>query len=743
MAIQRFETQWGGKPLIIEVGKYAFQTNGSCTVRYADSMVLATAVMEKEAREGGDFFPLQVEYEEKLYAGGRIKSSRFMKREGRPSDDAIMTARMIDRALRPLFPDVVRHDVQVVIECLAADQENDTDMIGMVAASCAIAISDIPWAGPLAGVRVGRVDGQLVINPTFAARTKSDMDVIVSGTADKTVMIEAGAQEVPEADMYAALEFGRKHLAEPIALINQVVAAIGKKKIDAQTLTGLTEMTDADKSTRASVLAHTEEFLKTKLAPALFSGPLVTKVGRQQALAALKAELAAHLKSKSVAKDDLHWGLDEFDGIVEAAVTEAILERDQRVDGRKLDEIRTLTSEVACLPRVHGSGLFSRGETQILSIVTLGGPGDQQIVENMEGESKKRYFHHYNFPPYSVGETGRIGTPGRREIGHGGLAERALVPVLPPKETFPYTIRVVSECLGSNGSSSQGSICGSTLALMDAGVPIKAPVAGIAMGLASDEAKGRYKILTDLQDLEDGTGGMDFKIGGTRKGITSIQLDTKTSGLPPKLVEDTLNQARAGRMQILDVMEKAIPTPRADMSPLAPRIVTVKINPEKIRDVIGPGGKMINKIQDETGATIDIEQDGTVTICSNNKAGLDSAVEMVKTITREVVVGELYRGKVVRLMDFGAFVEILPGTDGLVHISELAPWRVGRVTDIVNIGDEIPVIVTEIDELGRINLSHKRAKAQLGETMTPPPGMNQSGGGFGGPRPLPRRDDRR
>jgi len=732
MAIQRFQTDWGGRPLVIETGKFAHQANASCTVQYGSTTVLATVVLEKEAREGGDFFPLQVEYEEKLYAGGRIKSSRFMKREGRPSDDAIMTGRMIDRSLRPLFPDYVRHDVQVVIECLCADQENDTDMPGLVAASCAIAMSEIPWDGPIGGIRVGRVNGEWVINPTFEARTKSDLDVIVAGTLEKTVMIEAASNEVLEGEMLSAILFGQKHLKEAIDLINQVVAAVGKKKLDPMTLAGHNDMTEEEKKEKEAVIALTKEFLSTRLEAAIFSGPLVTKTGRQEAMDKLKAELSAHLKSQNIAKEKLHFGLDEFYGIVEAAVTDAILKQDRRVDGRKLTDIRTLTSEVAVIPRVHGSGLFSRGETQVLSIVTLGGPGDQQIQENMEGEYKKRYMHHYNFPPYSVGETGRIGNPGRREIGHGGLAERALIPVLPPKETFPYTIRVVSEVLGSNGSSSQGSICGSTLALMDAGVPIKRPVAGVAMGLASNESKGEYKILTDLQDLEDGTGGMDFKVGGTRVGITTIQLDTKTHGLTPKLIEDTLNQAKTGRMEILDVIEKAIPAPRSDMSPFAPRIVTVKINPEKIRDVIGPGGKMINKIVEETGATIDIEQDGTVTVCSANKASLDKAVEWVKSITREVVAGELYRGKVVRIMDFGAFVEILPGQDGLVHISELAPWRVGKVTDIVNIGDEIPVVVTEIDELGRVNLSMKKAKQQLGETQTPPAGYDPNAGGNGG-----------
>ena len=742
MAIQRFETDWGGRKLSIEIGKLALQTNGSCMVRYGDTVVLATVVLEKEAREGGDFFPLQVEYEEKLYAGGRIKGSRFVKREGRPNDDAVMTGRMIDRGLRPLFPQAMRHDVQVVIECLSADQENATDIPGIIAASCAISMSEIPFNGPLGGARVGRVNGEWVLNPTFEARAKSDLEVIVTGTAERALMIEAGAKEIPETEMLAAILFAQKHLKTPIDLINQVVAAVGRKKLDPSKLLGDNDLDDKAREERTKIIAQTKEFLTTRLQPVLFSGPLVAKVGRQEALAKLKEELAAHLKAGGTDKDKAKWGLNEFDGIVEEAVVKAILDSNQRVDGRSLTDIRTLTSEVAVLPRVHGSGLFSRGETQILSIVTLGAPGDAQIVENMEGERKKRYMHHYNFPPYSVGETGRIGMPGRREIGHGGLAEKALVPVLPEKEVFPYAIRVVSECLGSNGSSSQGSICGSSLALMDAGVPIKRPVAGIAMGLASDSS-GRYKILTDLQDLEDGDGGMDFKIGGTRVGITSIQLDTKTAGLTPKMIEETLVQAKDARYRILDVMEAAIAAPRPELSPFAPRIVTLKINPERIRDVIGPGGKVINQIVEETGATLEVENDGTVTICSANKAQLDRAVDWVKALTQEVEVGKIYKGKVVRLMDFGAFVEIVPGKDGLVHVSEIAPWRVNKVTDMLKIGDVVPVKVYEVDDLGRVNLSIKRAKQELGETQTPPPGYESSNGGFGGGRNDrgPRRDD--
>jgi polyribonucleotide nucleotidyltransferase len=734
MEVKRFQTDWGGKTLIIETGKYAHQAGGACTVRYGDTVVLATATMGSDPRESIDFFPLMVEYEEKLYAAGKIKSSRFIKREGRPTDEAVMTGRMIDRSIRPLFPDGVRHEVQVVIECLSVDMENDSDIPALIAASCAIHVSEIPWDGPIGGIRVGRVNGEWVINPTFEARGKSDLDVIVAGTSEKVLMLEAGAKEVPEPDMLAAILFGQKHLKGVVALIEEVRSALGRKKLDPETLKGIDEEEMAEVlKEREELAAKAKEFLAQRLPSVLFSGPKVAKGERAASVGRLKHELDHHLKEQQVGKDKRRIAVDAVDEIVEAEVTRAILERDQRVDGRTLTQIRPLSAEVALLPRTHGSGLFQRGETQVLSLTTLGGPGDVQTLDGMEEVGKKRYMHHYNFPPYSVGETGRIGMTGRREIGHGGLAEKALVPVLPEKEIFPYAIRVVSEVLGSNGSSSQASICGSTLSLMDAGVPIKRPVAGIAMGLASDEKTGSWKILTDLQDLEDGKGGMDFKIGGTEVGITAIQLDTKTRGLTPEIVEKTLNQAKTARLEILGVMKQAIAEPRPDLSPYAPRIISFKINPERIRDVIGPGGKVINEIIDKTGVTIDIENDGLVTICSANKSSLEKAVEWVHNLTREVVVGELFKGKVTRIMDFGAFVEVLPGQEGLVHISEMAPYRVGKVSDLVKIGDIIPVKVIEIDDLGRINLSLKRAKQELGEPQEPPPGYD-AGSGFGGPR---------
>ncbi len=728
MEAKRFETQWGGKTLTIETGKLAGQANGACTVQYGDTVVLATATLSAKARESIDFFPLSVEYEEKLYAAGKIKSSRFIKREGRPTDEAVMTGRMIDRSIRPLFPYGIHHEVQVVIECFCADLENDTDIPSLVAASCAIAMSDIPWDGPIGGIRVGRVGGEWVINPSFEARAKSDLDIVVAGTTEKALMIEANAKEVPEKEMYEAIMFGQKHLREVISLINEVVAAVGKTKRDPLALTGKPPLTDEQVKEHEELIAKAQAFLDSRVPEAIFSGPKPSKAERKDAMSMLKKELAEKLTAEGLASEKIAIAVGSCMDLMEAMVSKAILERNQRVDGRALTDVRALSAEVGLFPRTHGTGLFSRGETQILSFVTLGAPADAQILDGMEETGKKRYMHHYNFPPYSVGETGRIGGSGRREIGHGGLAERALMPVLPEKEKFPYVIRVVSECLSSNGSSSQGSICGSTLALLDAGVPITRPVAGIAMGLASNEKTGAYKVLTDLQDLEDGDGGMDFKIGGTSVGITTIQLDTKTKGLIPKIVEETLNQGRDARMKILDVMNTCISAPRAELSPYAPRIVTIKINPELIRNVIGPGGKMINKIIEETGVSIDVENDGTVTICSVNKAGLDKAAQWVNDLTRELKAGELFKeGKVTRIMDFGAFVEVLPGQEGLVHISELAPWRVGKVTDIVKVGDVIPVKVSEIDELGRVNLSHKRACQDLGISQNPPAGAGNGG----------------
>lgn len=709
--VKQFSLEWGGKTLSVETGKIAKQANGSCVVRYGDTMVLVTATMGAP-REGIDFLPLSVECEERLYAAGKIKSSRFLKREGRPTDDAVIVGRMIDRSIRPLFDSKIRRDIQVVFTTLAFDKENDYDVPAMVGAAIALGMSDIPWDGPIAGIRVGRVGGEWVINPSYEAREKGDLEVFVAGTAEKTTMVEAEANETPEKDMMDAIRFGAKHLGPVLDFIGKVVAEVGTPKRSVNELLGMDEETAKEK---AAVIAKAREFLFPKIREYLFSSQKATKGERRDAKLALAATLDEYLKGEQIGKDKRKWALDAMGKWVEEVVSKMILDEGVRCDGRAIDQIRELSAEVALLPRVHGSGLFSRGETQILSTVTLGAPSDVQLVDSMEFSEKRRYFHHYNFPPYSVGETGRFGGGGRREIGHGGLAERALVAVLPSKEEFPYTIRVVSETLGSNGSSSQASICGSTLALMDAGVPIRKPVAGVAMGIATDpDDVNRYRIITDLQDLEDGAGGMDFKIGGTRDGITSIQMDTKTKGLTWKIVEETLEMAKAGRLKILDVMAQAIAAPRPELSPYAPRIVVIKINPDLIRNVIGPGGKTINAIIEKTGVQMDVENDGTVTITSVNLEGLSAAKKWVEDLTRELKPGEFFpEGKVTRILDFGAFVEVLPGQEGMVHISELDQKRVEKVTDVVKVGDVIPVVVIKIDELGRVNLSLKRAKEKM------------------------------
>ncbi|MEK7211826.1 MAG: polyribonucleotide nucleotidyltransferase, partial [Patescibacteria group bacterium] len=636
--------------------------------------------------------------------------------------------------IRPLFDKRVRNEVQVIVTILSVDGENDPDVPAIIAASCALAISNIPWNGPIGGIRVGQIDGEWVINPTYAAREKSALDLTISGTPDRVLMIEAGAKEVSEKDVFDAILFGQKHLKPVMKLIDDVVKKVGKEKLTVEALM----QEDADVAAEKKEMAEkAKKFLKEHIDQYLFASPKTSKGSRKDAKDDLKNQLDEYLKSEQIGKDKRKWALEVFDDIVEARVAEAILKENKRVDGRKLDEIRPLSVETSYLPRVHGSGLFARGETQVLSIVTLGSPGDEQTLDGMEENGKKRYMHHYNFPPYSVGDIKPLRGPSRRDIGHGALAEKALLPMLPTKEEFPYTIRVVSEVLGSNGSSSMGSTCGSTLALMDAGVPIKSPVAGVAMGLASDE-KGNFKILTDLQDMEDSQGGMDFKIAGTRSGITAIQMDTKTSGLTKDIMEETLERAKTGRLQILDAMAEVIAEPRKELSPYAPRIQIIHIKVDKIREVIGPGGKVINDIIDKTGVQIDIEQDGTVFITSANADGMARALEMVNSIVAEPEVGKIYHGTVARILNFGAFVEFMPNQDGMVHISQLAPFRVDRVEDVVNIGDKIPVKVMEIDDQGRVNLSLKKAREELGE-----PQAEQKAGGSGssgGSYDQPRRD---
>lgn len=698
----QFTKSIAGRPMTIEVGKLALQTNGSCTVRYGDTVVLATAVMSKTQREGLDFFPLMVEYEERLYAGGKIKGSRFIKREGRPSDEAVVTGRMIDRGLRPLFDERIRNDIQVMTTVLSVDQENEADVTAMVAASAALAISDIPWDGPIAGARIGIVDGAFILNPTREQCAAGGLNLVISGTTDRIVMVDCDSKEVTEEAMIKAFEFGQQHFSDILALIADAVRGVGRPKKTLREL--LPEESEESLKAKEKILATADAFIAEKIRPWLFERETPTKALRKHSLEEIKDALKAELIAQGTEETLVSYATQKAGKLIEAHVSAAILRDERRVDGRSLTQIRPLVVEAGLLPRTHGSGLFMRGETQVLSIVTLGSPGDQQVIEGMDEESKKRYMHHYNFPPFSVGEARPIRTTGRREIGHGMLAEKALEHVLPPKEEFPYTIRVVSEVMGSNGSSSMASTCGSTIALMDAGVPIRKPVAGIAMGLAANDDQSEYKVITDLQDLEDGKGGMDFKIAGTRDGITAIQMDTKTKGLTKEIIRDTFMQARGARMEILESIERVIAAPRPDLSPYAPRMETFKIDPDKIGAVIGTGGKVINEIIDVTGATIDIEDDGSVFVSCAKPEGLKAAVEWIKNIVKEVEPGEVYTGKVVKILDFGAFINILPGKEGMVHISKLAPGRVGKVTDILEEGMEVKVQVVEIDSMGRINL---------------------------------------
>ncbi len=691
------EWEWAGRRLVLERGKLANQATSAVRLQYGETVVLATVVRSRDRREDIDYFPLMVDYEEKLYAAGKIKGSRFIKREGRPTDEAILNARMIDRAIRPLFNDKDRHEIQVILSVLSVDQENMPGLVGLLAACFALYLSPVNWRGPIGGVGIGLQDGKFIVNPTYQEKEEGDLNLIVAGTDKKVIMVEAGAKEVSEEKILEAFEFAKTQIRPLLGFMEEAYQDLGpfeKEPVEKE-------------EEKEKLLQLTEEFLKDNLNQYLFEEKLPRKGQRKEQVTRLKEALEKFLQEKGLEKEEVNWCLKKTDKYVEQAVTKAILEKGQRVDGRGIDEIRPLEAEVGLLPRTHGSGLFNRGETQVLSVVTLGAPGMEQYLDNMEENGTKRYMHHYNFLPFSVGEVGFMRGPSRRDIGHGALAEKALLPVIPSKEDFPYTIRVVSEVLSSNGSSSMGAVCGSTLALMDAGVPIKRPVAGIAMGLASNPDLSQWKVLTDLQDLEDGEGGMDFKVAGTEKGITAIQLDTKTEGLTEEIIKETIARARQARLQILEVMKRAIDKPRADLSPYAPRVVSFAINPDKIRDVIGPGGKVINEIIAETGVTIDIEQDGNVFVSSPDKEALEKAVKWIKQITHEVKVGEVFQGKVSRILDFGAIVEILPNQEGLVHISELAHNHTKKVEDVVKVGDVIPVKVIEIDKMGRINLSIK------------------------------------
>lgn len=687
-----------GKTFTVELNNWAEQASGSVLVRLGDTVVLATAVMSREPREGGDFFPLTVDYEEKFYAAGKILGSRFVKRETRPSEEAILVMRMIDRAIRPRFDLRMRNEVQVVVTALAIDGENDPDVPAVLAASLALSLSNIPWNGPVAAVRVGRKDGSWIANPLSRERDVSDCDIVVAGTQDHINMLEAGANEMSEKDFADAVEWGFGFVQELIEFQKTIIAAHPPEKTAVPLVEPPQELWDLIR----------KHFIE-KISDAVYQRD---KKRMQAALEAVNQEW--HAKAAEVYPDLYQRGAAEyvFEETIGEIVHRRIIEKGERPDGRKLNELRPLSAAVGVLPRVHGSGLFMRGDTHVLSTLTLGAPGDEQIVEGMEIRTKKRFFHHYNFPPYSTGEVKPMRGPGRREIGHGALAGKAILPMIPPKEDFPYTIRIVSEVLSSNGSTSMASVCGSSLALMDAGVPIKKAVAGAAMGLMVNE-KGEYRVLTDLQGQEDHHGDMDFKVAGTRQGITAVQLDVKIEGLTMPMVRDTLAQAHEARMQILDVMDAVIGAPRSALSPYAPRIITLQINPEKIGTLIGPGGKVINAIIAETGAAIDIEDSGLVFITAENEAAAAKTVERIKALTKELKVGEVLQGKVTRIMEFGAIVELGPNLDGMVHISELAPYRVRAVEDIVKVGDIIPVKVKELKPDGKISLSLKDAKREL------------------------------
>jgi polyribonucleotide nucleotidyltransferase len=685
---KKFHYMLAGRELTVTIGKLAEQASGACFVKYGDTVTLVTATQSKKPREGIDFFPLSCDYEEKLYAAGKIPGG-FIKREGRPSEKAILSSRLIDRPIRPLFPEGFRNDVQVVATVMSVDQDTSPEIVAMIGSSIALTISDIPFQGPTASVFVGLIDGEIMINPDSAQREISDLHLIVSGTSDAVMMVEAGAKFVSEETMLQAILAGHEEIKKICAFIDEIAAECGKEKVHYKLFNP-----DTDVETKVRELAS------TRLAEALNT---VDKAERDNKVTEVEEEVeAAVLEIFPEKSKDINAVLET---IIKEQVRKLITEEGKRPDNRGLDEIRPISSEVGLLPRTHGSGLFNRGQTQVLTVATLGASGDVQIIDGLGEEDSKRYMHHYNFPAFSVGETRPMRGPGRREIGHGALAERALEPVIPPESEFPYTLRLVSEVLSSNGSTSQASVCGSTLALLDAGVPIKAPVAGIAMGLIKNEDK--VAILTDIQGLEDHLGDMDFKVAGTRDGITAIQMDIKISGINEPIFKEALEKARIARLFILGKMEETISKPRPDLSPYAPRIHTLHINPDKIRDIIGPGGKIINRIIDETGVKIDIEDDGRVAIVSNDGEGSKRAIQMIMDIIKEVEAGEIYTGKVTKIMNFGAFVEIFNGKEGLVHISQLAKERVNKVEDVVKVGDEITVKVMEIDGQGRINLSRK------------------------------------
>lgn len=706
MAKQEFHLDFCGRGITVETGEIAKQADGAVIIRYGDTVTLSTACASNQAKEGIDFFPLTVSFEEKLYSVGKIPGG-FLRREGRPSEHATLTARMIDRPIRPLFAEGFRNEVQVVNTVLSVDQDASPEMAAMFGASLALCISDIPFNGPIAGVKVGRINGELVANPTVAQMEESDIDLTVAGTAQALNMVEAGAKEVSEEDMLAALMFGHEQIKKLCAFQEEIVVACGKEKREIE-LYAVDETIDREVRANFEAQIRAAVSIKEKL----------ERYGKIDDLTDEAAEMIANkeYESEKDQNNAVKQAREICRGIEADEVRRLIIEDKVRPDGRQIDEIRPLNSQVDLLPRVHGSALFTRGETQVLSTTTLGALNDNQIIDDLTVVDSKRFMHHYNFPPYCVGETGRMGNPGRREIGHGALGERALAQVLPSVDEFPYTIRTVADVMESNGSSSQASICAGTMSLMAAGVPIKAPVAGIAMGLIMDDNSGKYTVLTDIQGMEDHFGDMDFKVAGTKNGITALQMDIKVTGITKNIFEEALAQAHKARLEILDNMLACIPSPREQLSPYAPKIAMMNIDPDKIKDVIGPGGKMINEIIAQCdNVKIDIDDDGKVVIYHNDYDTIEKAKQMISDIVRVAKVGDVYAAKVVRLEKFGAFVNLFGNTDGLLHISKISHHRVDKVEDVLKLGDIIDVKVTEIDNKGRINVS---AKALLPKPKT-------------------------
>ncbi|MBI3120631.1 MAG: polyribonucleotide nucleotidyltransferase [Candidatus Kerfeldbacteria bacterium] len=724
--IKTYEMDFGGKLLTIEIGRFAAQADGACVVRHGDTMVLATAVMGKDERPDLGYFPLLVDYEERMYAAGKISGSRFVKREGRPTEEAVLTTRLVDRSVRPLFNDAMRRDVQVVITVLSVDGENDPDIPAVIAAATALTISPIPWNGPLGAVRVTSSNGGFQLNSNYTEREAADVDVFVSGTGEQVVMIEAEGKQCPEDKIERSIGMALTALDPVVKLIQKIQKEVGKEKVAIQVHEEPSEVSNARQQIQ-------------KLVSSVDFSPTISvtkKTEREAALVDLKEKFVKQCEEKALG-DYTSIAKTLFEHAYDAWARELLLTTGKRVDGRGTDEIRPIVAEVGLVPRIHGSGMFHRGETQVLSIVTLGAPGSEQLLDGMEVEGKKRYMHHYNFPGFSVGEVAPVRGASRREIGHGALAEKALRVVIPPKETFPYTIRVVSEVLESNGSSSQASVCGSTLALMDAGVPISDPVAGIAMGLATSDDGAKHVVLTDIQGVEDHAFDMDFKIAGTRKGVTAIQLDIKVTGISMEVVRETLARGKKAREEILNIMAEVIKAPRKELSPFAPRIESIQLNSDQVRGLIGPGGKMINKIIDATGVQIDIEDSGLVHVTSVDLDSLSSAIKMISDVTREIKIGEIFEGTVTEIIrgrmndeEIGAIVELVPGKEGMVHVSQISWEHVAKVSDALQIGDKVRVKVMGVDlARGRIELSMKELEEKPEGYVEPPRGPRRPSGG--------------